>query len=505
MKKKIVSVLMTSVMLASMLAGCGGNSSGSEGGSKETADGEEVYNVVMQLPIVGDTPAGLEDVEAAVNELTEPEIGVTVTLEPVGAFDLGTETSLAISSGEKLDLNVSLYTGIASLVESGSIIELDELLEQNGQDIVEVCDVQMKGGMYDNKQYAVPLAYLRGNRKSFIANKAVLDKYNISIEKDKYYTVEELEDIFATVKEGEGDSFYIMGGAYNMADVPFATLHDVTLDNMSGGIGLLFDADFNTTGEMVNFFESDEYAEYAERMYEWAKKGYYSPDASTTTETAGAQMKAGTALGTFANGSPTLEAEYFKQIGGEAVRIDLNPAYSATSEFQSVLWSIPTTCENPEKTMQFLNMLYTTPELSNLLMYGIEGVSYDIVEEDEHGTVVQVKEDAPYFMEMGVFGNRLSWYIQAPGETTVNEESQAYSDSVERVSPAIGFVPKFEAVSTQYSAVNAVIAQHTPIINTGAIDPAKELPEFINALKGAGIDDVLEEVQSQYEEFKAAQ
>ena len=39
---------------------------------------------------------------------------------------------------------------------------------------------------------------------------------------------------------------------------------------------------------------------------------------------------------------------------------------------------------------------------------------------------------------------------------------------------------------------------------TGYVDPALELPNYIDALKAAGIDTVKDEVERQYADWKAA-
>ena len=49
-------------------------------------------------------PSGLLDVENAVNEIVEPELGVKVTLYPISIFDLTSQQNLMITSGDKLDL-----------------------------------------------------------------------------------------------------------------------------------------------------------------------------------------------------------------------------------------------------------------------------------------------------------------------------------------------------------------------------------------------------------------
>ena len=521
MKRKLVSVLLSSLMIVGLMAGCGGdkNSDSDTGatsgtGSEVAATGaadqvshEEEYNVVMQWPAVGDDPTGLADVEAAVNKITKEKLNVTVTLEPVNAFNLATETSLAVSSGEKLDLSLSLFTGLGGVVNTGTVIEMDDLIDKYGSAIKETCGNQLAGGYYDNKLYGVPAAYIDANDVAFVANKEILDKYNITIDPNKVYTIEELEAIFATVKAGEGDKFYILGGGYTQ-DLPIGALYD--FEFLGAGCGLLYqNNDFSNT-DIKNLYATDEFKTYAEKMYDWAQKGYFSPDAATTTETAASQMASGLCLGTFALNSGLTAADYGQQSGKECVVITTNEAVRNTAGYTSVLWSIPTTSDDPERTMEFLNLLYEDPELDNLLQYGIEGVSYNVVESDENGTVIQIPEGqnamtVPYWQQFGVYGNRLSWNVVAPNTTDTNNKLREFSQNVKYTSPALGFVFNETAVQTEVSAVQAVISQYKAILNTGAIDPTKELPEFTKALESAGIDKVLTEMQSQFADWKAQQ
>lgn len=492
---------MVGMLAASLLSACGSSD------DAQTASEGQPYNIVMQVPVVGDSPSGLADVEQAISKISEEKIGVTVTLEPVNAFNLGTETSLAVSSGEKLDLSLSLYSGVANLVSSGTIIELDELLETYGKDIVDITGIQLAGGIYDGNQYAVPISNVNGNETAFAARKDILDKYNITIDPDKIYSTEEIEEIFATVKEGEGDSFYILAGQYGQSDLPLSALRPV--DFFGAGVGLDFTGNYDST-DVVNMYASDMYKEYAGKMYDWAQKGFYSPDAVSTSEGAEEQIASGKYLGVFANNSGTLSSEYSARIGTEMVSITTQPALATTSQFQATLWSIPSTSENPEKAMEFLNLTYNDPAITNLLMYGIEGVSYEVVEEDEFGRVIQPiagesSATVPYWSNFAAFGNRLKMNIVSPSATTLNRDIQEFSDSVELQSPALGFVPNFDDVSTEYSAVNSVISQYRGIINSGAIDPEVELPEFLKALEAAGIEQVLEEVQSQFAEWQKSQ
>ena len=128
MKKKALALLFAASLLAGTLAGCG-KSDGSaapaqpaaEEGAKEeagavVADNSEAYNIEMQIVTWGGNPDEIDQVEAAINAIIEPEINATVTLIPIAAWDLANETSRALAAGEKLDLSESEDTGQVKLL-----------------------------------------------------------------------------------------------------------------------------------------------------------------------------------------------------------------------------------------------------------------------------------------------------------------------------------------------------------------------------------------------------
>ena len=170
---------------------------------------DDLYEVVIQFPTLGDTPQDLQMVQDELNKITEDEIGVHVTFYPCNAFELNNTTNLMVSSGEKLDLAMCMFEGGAqSYVNKGMLIELDELVEEYGKDILEAEGVAMSGGYYDGILYTIPTEEKMGRVKAFECRKDLLEKYNIEYDADKIYTMEDLTEIFKVIKEGEGDKFY---------------------------------------------------------------------------------------------------------------------------------------------------------------------------------------------------------------------------------------------------------------------------------------------------------
>ena len=118
-----------------------------DGGAAPVADGE-TYNVVLEWLSIGNTPSeeNIQKIEAAINEITVPEIGCTVTLYPVELGSLSNDTALAVSTGEKIDLVCSVGTGVGPLVDQGLIVPLDEYLESSGQNMKNCLGDALTGG-----------------------------------------------------------------------------------------------------------------------------------------------------------------------------------------------------------------------------------------------------------------------------------------------------------------------------------------------------------------------
>ena len=186
--KKVTALAMAAAMSLGMF------------GSMAASAEEDIYEVVIQFPTLGTTPPDLQLVEDAINERTESEIGVHVTFYPVSAFETNTTTSLMVSSGEKLDLAISIFEGgVANYVNQGMLLELDDLVEEYGQDILEAEGVAMEGGYFNGALYGIPTEEKMGRVKAFEARKDLLDKYGIEYDENKIYTAEELTEIFEVV------------------------------------------------------------------------------------------------------------------------------------------------------------------------------------------------------------------------------------------------------------------------------------------------------------------
>ena len=255
MKKKMLASVMA---LTTVLSAAAGVSLGVK------AD-EEPYEIVMAIPTLGAEPSGLLDVENAVNEIVEPELGVKVTLYPISFFDLTSQQNLMITSGDKLDLASTIFSSLGSWVDKGAFMELDELYVQYGADIEKAEGRAMAGGYYNGKLYAIPSEEKQARSYGFYARKDMVDELGINFDEDKTYTLDDLEKLFVAYKEKYGDGYYCVAGTASNSDF-YGYVHEVDNLGSSNSTGILAGGGLDDDLTVQNMYALDSYKEYADTM-----------------------------------------------------------------------------------------------------------------------------------------------------------------------------------------------------------------------------------------------
>ena len=530
--KKICALLLAVAMMVSVFAGCGSApaeqpadapaaTQAPEAGAPAAPEAPgESYNIVMQIVTWGNAPDEVADVEAAINAIVEPEIGVTVTLLPIAAWDLANESNITVAAGEKLDLLCVFTFGqsmdaLSNYTSKNMLRPLNELYAQYGADIEKALGMEINLGYIGETLYAIPSVSNYGLGSSFQARKACLDEMGITIDPNKYYTVEELEEIFQKYLDTYGAGHYpisVYGGGGTDA---YHHLNAIETLGGNGSAGVLLNAGMTGETTVVNLFETEEYMNYCKLMRSWYLNGYLNPDCLTIVDDVTSQMKSGNYLGNFGDMVPGSATGMANTLGEELVIIPILPGYASTAAASQALWTIPTTCENPEKVMQFLNILYQDRELANdvdsILACGVQGISYQVVEQLEGSRAVITGADCPGTWGMWVpgslYGNSHTTPISAPNPATLYDQIAAYNQEIidgGRITDAFGYVFDSYPVSAELAVIANVIAQYRSLVGFGVVDPEEVIPEFIQALKDAGIDTVIAENQRQLDIWYAS-
>ena len=161
-----------------------------------------------------------------------------------------------------------------------------------------------------------------------------------------------------------------------MTNVPFA---DSLGDNL---VALMPENE----DEFVNIYETDEFKELAEYMYQWNQEGFILEDAMTTQESADTYLKNGRAFAYIELGSQVQDMENKIKVstGHEVIYKKLTAPFITTNVVNNASFGISVTSEHAEASMKFLNEMFTNEKVMNLFAYGIENVHW---EEKEEGII----------------------------------------------------------------------------------------------------------------------
>lgn len=473
-----------------------------EAAEPTAADAEPPYELVV-AHFVGDVPADMAMVEEALNEILLEKINATVKLVPLGFGVYNEQTNLMLSSNEKLDLLVSgVGLGFSGKAASGQLLPLNDLLDQYGQGIVDNLGPEYAyTAKIGGQVYGIPTQRDFADFTNLTCRADLIEKYNIDLSQ-----VEGLEDIATTlepIKDGEPDLATLMTSESGTSFLP-ATLASY-VDPLGDSFGVLMNQGQSDTLEVVNLFETTEYAAWLDLYHQWYTNGYVLKDVATQSDQTKASLVKNGKVACYLNrAKPGFDAQEEAMIAMDLVSVQIEAPLAKTSSVANVMWSIPINSQNPEKAMQLLNLLYTDPEVVNMLDWGIEGTHY--VKASDHMIEYPSGIDAGnvgYASFSWMWGDQFLSYVLTTADPNIWEETKSFNDGAMR-SRAMGFIFDASPVTTEIAAVQNVYDQYRMGLETGTTDLATELPKFIEALKDAGINNIIAEKQRQLDAWLAA-
>lgn len=498
MKHKWLGALLAGVMVVSM---CGCGASG-EKGNGESGDYDQVtfaYATMNNVP----TEEGLSAVQEAVNEITREKIGAEITLKPIALSDYSQSVSRSLQGGEKIDLFQTIYD-FSNSVSTGMGLDITELADEYASETKGIVgDEWLKACTVDGKLYAIPVYKPAASRGIFACRQDILEECGLDLSTVK--SSDDLTRIFEAVQEKYPDMTMIAPmDAGRIGENLCWNEVDYLSDSDTASAGVLIGDNL----DVQNVYESELFRDTCNLARKWYEAGYIMKDAATTASTLTELISSGNYFGCFTAHSSSDE-ELAQQLSGmygyPMTTVTLSEPYLSTSAVNMVTMMVASNTDVPEAAVKFLNMLYTDPDVLNLIIFGIEGRDYVL---DENGCATYPEgEDAatvPYTNQMdnGILGNFFIMH-SLTGSSKESMDAAMEANKNAATSPAMGFIFDNTSVTTQYTAVNNVINQYLPGLQCGSVDPDTELPKFIKALNEAGIQDIIDAKQEQLDQWAA--
>ena len=490
--KRALAVSLAAAMTAGMLSGCGKKTETNE-------KGEEVVELVWYQ--VGDAQKDAPDVIEKVNEYTEEKIGVKIKVNNVAWGDYNQKMQVVINTGDDWDMcfTCSWANDYLQNAQKGAFLELDDLLKEEGKEIYDTIDERFwEAAKVGGKTYGVPSEKEIGSCPMWVFTKEYVDKYNIPYEEIE--TLEDLEPWLKVIKENEPDV------------VPFYLTKEYSaptyMDKIQDPVGIEYGDDTLT---VKNVFETDRMKSTLKTMRKYYEAGYINKDAATATDDKSIKR-----FVTKGDGQPYAELTWGKVLGYEVVASPIMDTQVTNASARGALTAINKNSAHPEKAMEFLNLVNTDEYLRNLLNYGIEGVHWTKAEptaEEKaaaegkdyiYDTKVKLEPAAnkdyavPYWVQGGLFNTYVLENEPLDKWNTFKEFNDASQEA-----PSFGFDFDLESVSTQVAGFRNVLDEFGKSLYTGSVDPDEYLPKLQEKLEATGIQEVIDEMQKQIDEWKA--
>lgn len=511
--KKFTTLLAVFLVFALMFAACSSpsNSQQSSGNSSQSSSGEsnnasnqsgdselEPYELVIAFMYFGNEQRDTNLVAEEISKITKEKINATVKLMPLSVSAYNQQMNLILSGNEKLDLLFVGSDNYAPFVNRGQLVAMDDLLEQHGQGVIEAVGGFLEATKIGGQTYAVPTVRDYASDYGFVMRKDMVDKYNIDV--DAIKTLEDVGDVLRLIKQNEPNMEPLGRSTPQVGAVVFDYLFDDRLGDMFGVL-----PGYDNDLQVVNRFEQDYYMDTLKLLHEWYKEGLIVRDIATNQTPKQELVKADRMFGWFNHMKPGYKQQVELEMEREVAIATIAPPISMTSSVNNVMWGIARNSEDPERAMMMLDLMYSDPDIVNLLVWGIEGKHY----EHKDGGVIGFPEgvdpeNSGYYYNLGwMMGNQFLSHVWEGTDPNIWEETRAFNENAKK-SKALGFSFDSSSVQTELAAATNVLEQFRFGLETGTLDPEKTVPDFVNRLKAAGIDVIIEEKQKQLDAWAEA-
>lgn len=523
--KRILALLLTVVMtVGTFLTGCGqeeqkqqeSTSAPSESKTQEASSIEEEpelepYTVTLWMrgEESKDNDKVMELVNAKIQE-TLPNTELDIVW--VANSEYKDRWTKALAAGEKIDMgwSASWVNPPKTDVANGVLLDVEDLLKEYGQGIVDavggwdVLDMnRIEGGVY----HVLAWQGLVGGRYALYLNEAATAAVGEDwlAESEKIFTAHEgftVEDKLALLDRIEEGLEKVEAAGALGAGLNKGAMSSI-LENKSAENGLVFnnyivgvvkEGDVYT---VMPWFHNEVYKAYADKLNEWYKKGWYRSDilSADTTELAEHAMKVGTA--TTSNYAALETSKKGWTMNGCLMQKDnlLIQGFDSGMAF-------PYTGENPERSMQVLNLIYTDPEIYQLLVYGIAGEHYI---SNADGTITRPASGNRAYQgtsnwTLGTCMNSLPETVNTLGQYQLALEAQQTAG----INPLTGFSfdVKTWDVSTESTNIAAVRNEYDWMFF--AENYEERYAEFEEQMNAAGMEKYMEAFKRALSEYVTA-
>lgn len=534
-KLKVTASLVAIASLLGSLTACSGN--GNDSGANEAASstpGTEKSSTApdlatLKVMLFGDKPVDMDKVLAEFESRTHDTLNTKLDIEFNPASDHKQKTKLKLAAGEAIDLMFDApWMNLSQNISQGFYQELDKYFNNDAYPGLKKAFSEefLNANKVNGHIYAVPITNMYYDSEVVFIRKDLREKYGMQ----PIQSYDDLQMYLDNVKKNESDMipFALMGdrGFFKMFGTEEKQTHVRAEPYAISGTGTTFNLMLSEDGKKVLGATTlgdpaEEFAKYPapfnnseyfygtnDKKVEWnqyiQKDVLNEKDPGALFVSGKSAANEGTINGyasmrdRLKSAVPNAELEFF--VYNSKIRNLEKEAIGTEYKAWNYL-VVPATSKNADRTMKFLDWLFSSQENHDLFELGIEGTHWEKSGDTHYKTTANTQNYA-------FPGYELSWNPTLSRVNADNSEdalkliTYQTEDSTYYKLPLAGFVFDTEPVKTEIAKIQPKSAVLDPILKNGLDKDWRQSAEKLNKeLRKLGLEKVRAELIKQAQTF----
>lgn len=413
-------------------------------------------------------------VSEAISEITREKIGCEVELKGISGSYKDKMRRALLGGGETDVYFVREIEDMQYILSEEYARNLTEEIEQYPV-LKQAVQESAWGVNTESAVFSIPDNKDQSYYIGFVCRENLLD--DLQIDESKIYSMEELHEILTRVKENHSEITPVVSHLGEICE-------SIGEDTNGDGIAVLtrgMDGEYQSCFE--NFYNSAVFWKWCTTMYQWRTEGLLEEYMTQNIEPQTIRMEGG-GFGYFARVKDYVVGNNEYLLGEELKAIRLSEDL-VDNTMNPINWCVSARTEYPQEAAAFLNLLFTDEEINRLCRYGQEGIDYSV---NVDGRYVLRKEEKSLY-------KITSWVWPV-----VNLQKSDQKGC--RISPAYGFLFDSSQVREEMDLCGVVVQKYREALLAGELNPELGIPKMNEELKAAGVDEIIEEKQKQFEEYQ---
>ncbi|NLB40808.1 MAG: extracellular solute-binding protein [Clostridiales bacterium] len=468
MKKKVLCITLTLLLLLPLLAACAPSNEGTTDPpttpttgtpGTEAPGSNELDPVTLVWHIGGRAQRDQEMVMTELNAYLKEKINTEIDMRFTTHADYQQKMSTIVGAGEEYDLAYVSTTFFNPVVnaQNGAFVEIDELLPEYAPNLLnEVPGWVIEGAKIAGKTYIIPSYKDVADVFSFVYNKSLSDDLGLDMT-GSWKTIFDLEERFYEFKEAR-DAKYP-----DKADIPMMTAYrtmgawlpsDILMGSAVANIEGIETFEGKGKGEIVfNQYDTEEYREMMRLQRQLVDDGIVAYD-TKNYDPDKVREKSGDTAFRLGQGLVAVDDHYYSDDWVVSLVVS-DYSIPSTAYLHAAGTAVSVTSKNPERAVMLQDLVYADQYVATTMRFGLKGEDKHYVI-DDNGRLDVSKglnadpSDRGFYRWYGAeSGNLFKAILPASQPDNLFDAIQASNDNAANFTSNLGFVMVQEDVANE--------------------------------------------------------